>query len=145
MTTIASADITPECSEDYRVAECTLDHLSDDWGHLPADVKSHILTFVRHPVASMVQGRTIIRDFTENYLECRNAFDRKDRNRLYELVRSRRKISSEGMTKREQTIIVRQSNEIDTFMRALDRDLYGTRIYFGSWPQPGWISTVLHD
>ena len=45
----AYATATPE---DSRV-EGTLDHLSDDWGHLPADVKSHILTFVRHPVASL--------------------------------------------------------------------------------------------
>ena len=124
---------TPVCSEDSRV-ECTLDHLSDDWGHLPADVKSHILTFVRHPVAALVQGRTIIRDFTENYLECRNAYDRKDHNLLSELVRRRFKISSEGMTKREQVIIVKQSQQINAFMEALDRTLYGTIFYFGGRP-----------
>ena len=49
---------TPEGSEDSR-AEGTLDHLSDGWGHLPADVKSHILTFVRHPVAALVSRDTL--------------------------------------------------------------------------------------
>ena len=74
----AYATATPE---DSRV-EGTLDHLSDYWGNLPADVKSHILTFVRHPVAALVprnnrwvyyQGRRlyverhpILKDFAEN-------------------------------------------------------------------------------
>ena len=131
---LAYATTTPEGSEDSRVVEGTLDHLSDYWGHLPADVKSHILTFVRHPVAALVQGRTIIRDFTENYLECRNAYDRKDHNLLSELVRRRFKISSEGMTQREQVIIVKQSQQINAFMEALDRTRYGTIFYFGGRP-----------
>ena len=128
----AYATTTPECSEDSRVVECTLDRLSDDWSHLPADVKSHILTFVRHPVADLFQsGHSILIDFSMNYLECRNAYYRKDHNLLYELSRRRSKISSEAMTKREQAIIVKQSNKINTFMEAMDRTLYGTRIYLG--------------
>ena len=126
---LAYATSTPEGSEDSRVVEGTLDHLSDYWGHLPADVKSHILTFVRHPVAALVQERTIIRDFTENYLECRNAYYRRDHNLLSELSRRRFKISSEGMTKREQVIIVTQWQRISTFRKALDRIRYGSLYY----------------
>ena len=45
-------------AKDIREAEApdttTLDHLSAVWGALPMDLKRHILSFVRHPVAAIV-------------------------------------------------------------------------------------------
>ena len=137
--------------EDSRV-EGTLDHLSDDWGHLAADVKSHILTFVRHPAAALVprnnrwvyyQGRRlyverhpILEDFDENYQQCQNAFNMSETWLHFELCEQwdeRMDLVEQDdltvLTEDELDGLERQSRQIHEWQERLNRITMLTRNY----------------
>ena len=150
---LAYATTTPEGSEDSRVVEGTLDHLSDYWGHLPADVKSHILTFVRHPVAALVprnnrwvyyQGRRIyvdrhpiLDDFAENYQQCQHAFTMNETWRHFDLCEQwdqRMDLVEQddltGLTEDELDVLEGQARQIHEWQDRLNRITLLMRNYF---------------
>ena len=119
----------------------TLDRLSDYWGRLPTDVKGHILTFTRHPVAALVpknhrwvlykhrrryvDTHPILADFAEIHKDCQDAFAKNFTWRHFilcdkwdNLVDS---FDQDALTDGELDIIERQAKQILEWQDRLNR------------------------
>ena len=121
--------------------DSTLDQLSDYWGQLPTDLKRHILTYARHPVAALVPKghrwvryksrcryvatHPILADFAEIHKDCKDAFAKnfalwhfKLCDRWDQLVES---FDQDALTDGELDILERQAREIRAWQDKLNR------------------------